>query len=76
MTTTRIRWSSRMRVAGHLLLWVGEWVSNSIQMARFLVRRRSVRREMRELIAGAAPRADDFATEGHARGEPGGAIET
>ena len=60
----RATWRSRALVLLHFGYWVLEWISNSFQFAWFLVRRRRIQAEMRELIVTDIDGADTMREEG------------
>ena len=48
---SKLRFATRMRIAGSLLLWFGEWILNAGEMVLFLLTRKRIRRRMERLIA-------------------------
>ena len=48
---SRLRFATRVRIAGSLLIWLGEWILNAGEMVLFLLARKRIRRRMERLIA-------------------------
>ncbi len=56
----RASWRSRFLVLLHFGYWMLEWISNTFHFLWFLVRRRKIQAEMRDLIVTGTPKSDSI----------------